>query len=442
MISQEPVIRVGIIDRRNHITGEFEGSFDVDGRPFSGKFGVTDDNGSLSLVDAEGTVVSRAPEILCRRGEDSMVILHDVTIGVQFHWERSESQTFRGDLRFIRRADGTVAAVNLIFLEEYLASVTSSEMSPAAPPEFLKAHTIASRSWIAAMLQREQKNIGIPSQRTRQSERELIRWYDREDHDLYDVCADDHCQRYQGTTKILKGAVTDAVGSTRGVFLVHGGAICDARFSKSCGGLTERYENCWEDTSIPYLQSISDSVHAHDPIRDERQAKTWIRSLPDAYCHTNDRDLLIRILPAVDQETKDFFRWKQEYRRDDLEEILHARSGIDFGTLMDLTPVQRGPSGRIVRLKIQGTKKTLVVGKELEIRRWLSPSHLYSSAFVVETGRDASGIPQKWVLHGCGWGHGVGLCQIGAAVMASQGKSAEEILMHYYRGSELKRMYS
>lgn len=371
-----------------------------------------------------------------------MVILHDVTIGVQFHWERSESQTFRGDLRFIRRANGTMAAVNLIPLEEYLASVTSSEMSPAAPTEFLEAHAIASRSWIAAMLQREQKNIGIPSQRTRQSEREVIRWYDREDHDLYDVCADDHCQRYQGMTKIVKDAVTHAVGSTRGVFLVHGGAICDARFSKSCGGLTERYENCWEDTSIPYLQSISDSVHAHDTIRDEREAKTWIRSLPDAYCHTNDRDLLSRILPAVDQETNDFFRWKQEYRQNELEEILHARSGIDFGTLMDITPVQRGPSGRIVRLKIQGAKKTMVVGKELEIRRWLSPSHLYSSAFVVDTVRDASGIPQKWILHGCGWGHGVGLCQIGAAVMASQGKSAEEILMHYYRGSELKGMYS
>lgn len=442
MISSEPVIRVGIVDRRHSIAGESRGRFLIDGYPFDGQFSAIRDGAFISLTDADGKVISRASEILFKCENDSTFTLHDVTIGSRFHWERKENQTFHGDLRLMLRDDGSLVAINMIHLEKYLASVISSEMNPDAPVEFLKAHAIASRSWLVNMLEREQKHVGLSSLRTLQSEGELLRWYDREDHDLYDVCADDHCQRYQGISKILSSSVAGAVRASRGVFLTQGGEVCDASFSKSCGGLTERYASCWEDVSLPYLQSIPDSRHPYDPVVNEHQAEAWIRSTPEAYCNTTDKSILGQILPAYDQETADFFRWKVKYRREELETVLSSKSGIDFGTLMNLIPVQRGPSGRIVKLRIQGTRKTLTLGKELEIRRWLAQSHLYSSAFVVETKRDAKGVPEEFVLYGGGWGHGVGLCQIGAAVMASGGRSAEEILKHYYRGTELKKLYS
>jgi SpoIID/LytB domain protein len=293
------------------------------------------------------------------------------------------------------------------------------------------------------MLERQKrgKNIGIPAQRSRETESEIVRWYDREDHTSFDVCADDHCQRYQGITKIISAKAKEAIDATRGSFLVHDNGICDARFYKACGGLTELFENAWEETTVPYLQSVSDWQHPYPPVVSEEKAREWILSSPDAYCNTTDGEILRQILPSFDQETTDFFRWKVEYSREELERIVARKSGIDFGTITDLVPLQRGPSGRIIRLKIVGSRKVIVVGKELEVRRWLSNSHLYSSAFVVDAERDQSGIPTRFILHGAGWGHGVGLCQIGAAVMAARGKKAEEIVVHYFPGAHLQRLY-
>ena len=268
----------------------------------------------------------------------------------------------------------------------------------------------------------------------------MIRWYDREDHDLFDVCADDHCQRYQGITKIVSKQAEEAVRETRGMVITYQDEICDARYSKACGGITEEFDTAWDDKRVPYLASISDASVPHRPIRTEEEASRWILSDPEAYCNTKDEGLLEKILPDFDRETKGFFRWTIEYSREELEEILREKSGFDFGTLQEIVPLRRGPSGRISRLKIVGSKRSMVVGKELEIRRWLSRSHLYSSAFVV-TVNIIPGEAERFIFHGAGWGHGVGLCQIGAAVMATRGFSAEEILRHYFRGVEIKKIY-
>lgn len=442
MIAREPTISVGIVDHRHRLTGEFNGVFAAQGRPLQGGFDASVDGENIVLADSAGSICLRSPEITCTGAHGLTFALHDVSIGIGFHWQRKESQTFKGDLKLMPRTDGTLVAMNLIPVEEYLTSVISSEMSAEAPIELLKAHAITSRSWLVAMLEREKKNVGLPSQRTMLREGELIRWYDREDHDLFDVCADDHCQRYQGITRIISPAAAEAVVSTRGLFLVYDNTVCDARFSKSCGGITECFESCWEDASIPYLQSVGDSRHPHGRILNEEGAQKWINSRPDSYCNTTDTRIIKQILPSFDQETADFFRWKIEYRREELEELLRNKSGMDFGTLMGIEPVQRGPSGRIFRLLIRGTKKTLTVGKELEIRRWLSKTHLYSSAFVVEVQRDQAGIPVSYVLRGGGWGHGVGLCQIGAAVMATRGFKAEEIVHHYFLGAETRKLYA
>jgi SpoIID/LytB domain protein len=270
---------------------------------------------------------------------------------------------------------------------------------------------------------------------TRISEEEVIRWYDREDHDLFDVCADDHCQRYQGITKIASSQAEEATRETHGKLITRQGKICDARYAKCCGGITEEFATAWDDREVPYLQSLCDASISHQPLRTEEDARRWMLSAPQTYCNNQDKAFLDKVLPDFDRETRDFFRWTVDYRQEELEEILRMKSGFDFGTLQDIVPLQRGPSGRISRLRIVGSKKDMIVGKELEIRRWLSRSHLYSSAFVVTFQDD------HIIFHGAGWGHGVGLCQIGAAVMATQGFSAEAILTHYFRGVEIKRVY-
>ena len=316
-------------------------------------------------------------------------------------------------------------------------------MSAEAPLELLRAHAITSRSWLVAMLERQKrfKNVGGAARRGRESEEEIVRWYDREDHQSYDVCADDHCQRYQGITKIISATAEQAVQNTRGVFLVQGGEICDARYSKSCGGRSEVFGSAWEDISVPYLPTISDAAVEHPIITFETVAEAWVDASPEAYCNTVDGKILRQVLPSFDQETTDFYRWTVTYAQDELSALLLKRSGIDFGKIRRFEPLQRGPSGRIVRLRIVGSRRTVVVGKELEIRRWLSPSHLYSSAFVVRTEEGAEGVPAKFTLCGAGWGHGVGFCQIGAAVMAAKGFQAETIVKHYFRGAELKKFY-
>jgi len=444
MLKQEPNISVGIYEGRAQARGAFNGVFLInENLSHQGEFHIESVSEHLMSCDAGNQMIARGKELICAPAAGGTFTLRDVTIGVQFHWERKEDQTFEGALRFLRRADGTVTAINEIPVELYLKSVISSEMSPEGPLELLKAHAITSRSWLVAMLERQKKfkHVDVPAQRSRETADEIIRWYDREDHRDFDVCADDHCQRYQGVSKMISPAAAQAVDETRGVFLVYGNEICDARFSKSCGGVSEAFENAWEDTPIPYLQPVSDATIQHPLIRHEAQAEQWMLSSPEAYCNTTDGNILRQILPSFDQETTDFFRWKVEYPREALEELLVSKSGINFGKLLNLVPLQRGPSGRIIKLKIVGSEKNIVVGKELEIRRWLSKTHLYSSAFVVRVERDEKEIPLRFILHGAGWGHGVGLCQIGAAVMATKGFTAEEIVQHYFRNAELRKLY-
>lgn len=435
---------MGILDRRREVKGRLNGPFRVMGRRFpGGAFAAEHSGGDVVLTLFPGGGVFRGGDILCASENDAAFTLSDVTIGVRFHWERQEDQTFQGSLRLIARKDGTIAAVNEIGLERYLESVISSEMNPEAPLELLRAHAVTSRSWLVSMLQRAagaDEGQGLSSGMI-DREGERLRWYGREEHDLYDVCADDHCQRYQGITKIIPGRAARAVGGTGGLFLVHGDEICDARYHKACGGITEPFENVWEGRPVPYLSSVADSPVRHPPVRSEGDAERWIGSNPEAWCRVGDPRVLGRILPSFDQETADFFRWTVACGREELEDILKEKSGIDFGILQNLVPVERGPSGRIVRLKIEGSKAVCMVGKELEIRRWLSRSHLRSSAFIVSVDRDASGKAARFTLRGAGWGHGVGLCQIGAAMMAEKGFRAEDILGHYFTGAELRKLY-
>jgi stage II sporulation protein D len=437
----EPKIKVGVCDGYPEIRGRLNGVFRTNGSSLSGEFTARPREGEVGLYDAFGREILRSPEIHLIAGDRETFTLHEVMIGVRFHWERREEQTFSGDLILLPSGKGTLVAVNEISVEEYLMSVVASEMSGEAPFAFLKAHAITSRSWLVAMLRRGGDMKGGRRETEIRREGEVVRWYDREDHSLFDVCADDHCQRYQGITGRVSGRAAEAVRATRGVFLIHEGAICDARYHKSCGGLTENFATCWEDTPVPYLSHVSDSARPYARLRTEMDAERWILSNPDVFCRTEDQDLLRRILPASDRETVDFSRWQVSYGREELETILREKSGIDFGVLHNLVPLERGPSGRIRLLRIAGSKATLAVGKELEIRRWLSPSHLYSSAFIVSTTRDASGIPARFTLFGAGWGHGVGLCQIGAAVMAEKGYRDEEILLHYFRGTALVKRY-
>ena len=372
--------------------------------------------------------------------------LSDVTIGVQFHWERNENQLFNGALQFLSE-DNKLHAINIVPLEDYLISVISSEMSATSSLELLKAHAVISRSWLIAQVVKgkELDASKVNYQTIHQTEEEYIRWYDREDHRLFDVCADDHCQRYQGITRQSSILVEQAVTETSGLVLMFDGQVCDARFSKSCGGVTENFENVWEPESHPYLQSFCDTEDGHDKVApnltDESQAEKWIRSSPDAFCNTTDRKVLSQVLNDYDQETLDFYRWTVTYLQTELSELICRKTGIDFGQIIGLEPVERGDSGRMVKMKIIGTRKTLIVGKELEIRKILSNSHLYSSAFVVDCEDWTDHIPGKIILTGAGWGHGVGLCQIGAAMMGEKGFSHEEILKHYFVGAELSKPY-
>ena len=380
--------------------------------------------------------------------------LHGVTIGINFHWERKEDQRFQGALRIIVE-DNHLTAVNVIRVEDYLTSVISSEMSATASLELLKAHAVISRSWLLAQIN---KNKEIEAQHTdysacTQTDDELIRWFDREDHTRFDVCADDHCQRYQGITRASTDIVRQAIQATRGQVLMSEDKICDARFSKCCGGAFEEFQYCWEDTPYPYLRKQLDrrirqgQTSVPDPdlpdLTVEAEADRWIRTSPEAFCNTTDKHILSQVLNNYDQETTDFYRWRVEYTQEELSALILKRSGVDYGQIIDLIPVARGTSGRLWKLKIIGTKRTLTIGKELEIRRTLSSSHLYSSAFVVDK-HDLSpeGIPARFPLIGAGWGHGVGLCQIGAAVMGEQGYKYDEILLHYYIGANIEKIYS
>ena len=370
--------------------------------------------------------------------------LKQVTIGVNFHWQQDEDQRFQGALKLVRSPQGIVA-INQVDVEAYLTSVISSEMNADAPAEFLKAHAVISRSWLLAQVERRFAKPTATSLSSWEEPGKYLRWYDREDHELFDVCADDHCQRYQGVTKSANPQAAAAVAATRGEVLVSQDEICDARFSKCCGGATEAFSTCWgEDAgSHPYLNPVGDNPQRSISLdlTQEADAEQWIRTSPDAFCNTSDQTLLRQILNSFDQPTTDFYRWKVRYTQEELTDIIQQKSGRYFGSVIDLVPMKRGKSGRIEELKIVGTELTLTVGKELEIRRWLAPTHLYSSAFVVDKIDVSEGTPAAFVLTGAGWGHGVGLCQIGAAVMASKGYDYRQILSHYFDGAQLEQRY-
>lgn len=372
--------------------------------------------------------------------------LNDVTIGIQFHWERKEDQTFKGSLE-IRIENEKLTAINILPLEDYLVSVISSEMSATSNLELLKAHAIISRSWLLAQTDKSESIAasGKSYKSVVETPEEYIRWYDREDHLNFDVCADDHCQRYQGITRQSTPLVEQAIAETRGMLIMHDGKICDARFSKSCGGISETFEHVWEPEVHPYLQSIVDNPKLDEgfdsDLTNEEAAQKWIRNAPEAFCNTHDKEVLSQVLNDYDQETTDFYRWKLVYQQTDLAELIARKSGRDFGQIIDLIPVKRGLSGRLKKLKIVGTKLTLTIGKELEIRKTLSESHLYSSAFVVDKQDIQNGIPEQFILTGAGWGHGVGLCQIGAAMMGAKGYKSDEILLHYFRGATISKEY-
>ena len=369
--------------------------------------------------------------------------LKAVTIGRNFHWQRQEDQCFKGAFNLVTGENGIVV-INQVDVEEYLTSVISSEMSAQASKELLKAHAVISRSWLLAQIE---KNFRLGRKEEKQQNcyrdnEQLIRWYDREDHNIFDVCADDHCQRYQGITRASNPIVREVIKETRGEVLMDNDTICDARFSKCCGGVTEKFENCWEPVPHSYLTALRDGeTPAYPGLTDEREAEQWIRTSPEAFCNTTDKEILSQVLNNYDQETTDFYRWKVEYTQEELSGLIHQKTGMDFGPIIDLVPLERGSSGRITKLKIVGVRRSFTIGKELEIRRTLSETHLYSSAFVVDKKDIRLDIPSRFILTGAGWGHGVGLCQIGAAVMGAKGYSYRKILTHYFPGASIEKRY-
>ena len=417
------------------ITAMLHGGYVIDG---------SDDriNGDVSVQYADGGILFNGVRYSVLRltpvsESECFFTLCDVTIGVEFHWQRKEAQSFKGGIEFYA-ADGAVTVINNINAEEYLKSVISSEMNAHASLELLKAHAVISRSWLIAQISKKGTDAKNGGKGMRADGNEIVKWYDRDDHDLFDVCADDHCQRYQGITKAYIPTVKRAVEETRGEVLVSDGEICDARFSKCCGGATEEFGYCWEDKDVEYLKGVRDSAD-EAPLPDlttECEAEKWIAAEPEAFCNTSDGEILRQILNDFDMETNDFYRWQVRYSQQELSDIVRERSGIDFGTIESLTPLERGVSGRISRLRIDGSKRSMIIGKELEIRKTLSRSHLYSSAFTVKRENG------DFVIYGAGWGHGVGLCQIGAAVMGSKGYGYREILAHYYKGARVEAAYN
>ncbi|MCM0341801.1 SpoIID/LytB domain-containing protein [Bacteroides fragilis] len=436
---KEPKVQVGILSEPQ-IEFILLNSYHIKGKEIAGRQVVTYVDGQIRW---QGHLYDELLFEPMHEESDAFELLN-VTIGINFHWERKEDQRFMGALKIIVENE-KLTGINVIHVEDYLTSVISSEMSATASLELLKAHAVISRSWLLAQIH---KNKAITASQSlysafTQTDQELIRWYDREDHTHFDVCADDHCQRYQGITRASTEMVRQAIAATRGQILMWEGNICDARFSKCCGGAFEEFQYCWEGIKHPYLSKQRDSKTGSGlpDLRVESEADQWIRTSPEAFCNAKDKKILSQVLNNYDQETTDFYRWKIEYKQDELSELILKRSGIDYGQILDLIPVERGTSGRLVKLKIRGSKRTMTIGKELEIRRTLSTSHLYSSAFVIDKADIVDDVPGRFILTGAGWGHGVGLCQIGAAVMGEQGYPYDTILLHYYIGATIDKLY-
>lgn len=443
----EPKIKVGIVSAPR-ISFSLNGKFKhvETGLEYSGDAEAILNEDTILLIINNKEIKANFPVDLAPVSYQSCdFTLHKVTIGIDFHWERKENQKFKGALRIIKE-DKKLTAINILKLEDYLMSVISSEMSATSSSELLKAHAVISRSWLLAQIEKGDK---LKSEGNyiacHETAEERVKWYDREDHTNFDVCADDHCQRYQGITRASTEAVNKAISDTYGKVLTYNHIICDARFSKCCGGVAELFENVWEPVHHPYLTKVIDGPAAPKgyamDLKIEPNAEKWIRNSPDAYCNTMDKKILSQVLNDYDQETPDFYRWTVTHTQKEIQQLLKKKVGIEVGNVLDLIPLERGESSRLIKLKIVGTKATKIIGKELEIRKALSESHLYSSAFVIEKGELQNGVPQIFTLTGAGWGHGVGLCQIGAAVMGAKGFSYNEILAHYFRGAILEKKY-
>lgn len=436
----EPEVRVGIMTAER-LTFTLNGEFRIKGETITGWQEVTLEEGGLKWRDNVYRELNIRPQ-----SPEATFSLHGVTIGKQFHWERQETQTFQGKLH-LEVYEEKITAINILPVEQYLTSVISSEMKATCPLEFLKASAVISRSWLLAQMERRRNHGQHAFFQFKKTDTESIRWHDQEEHSIFDVCADDHCQRYQGVTRSASPQARQAVEETRGEILTYEGQVCDARFGKCCGGVTNEFQNCWEDAPRRYLRSVRDlpspeGIRLASPdLSSEHAVAQWIRSAPESLCNTQDKALLATVLNDYDQETPDFYRWTVEYSQEELHTLVTKRLKTDLGPILALQPVERSRSGHLVRLCIVGRDRQFTVGKELEIRRVLSPTHLFSSAFIVESSDVVDGVPQHFVIRGAGWGHGVGLCQIGAAVMGSQGYAYNQILKHYYDTAEVTRIY-
>ena len=440
--TEEPKVEVGILLEQEAIRFNMQGTYQMpDGKKVTGEQTAFYQDGQIAWNGASFQEVLFQPT-----SDDCFIEIQDVIIGVDFHWERREAQRFQGSLKLIVEEKG-ITAVNLINVEDYLLSVISSEMSALASLEFLKAHAVISRSWLLDKInhspaEKDNENNGQRSMDNGQ----WIKWYESDAHQRFHVCADDHCQRYQGITRVTSEKAQQAIEATRGQVLMYDGQICDARYSKSCGGAFEEFHAAWADKDLPYLMKGRDlDIMKNEELPDltiEEEAEKWIRTSPEAFCNTQDKQILAQVLNNYDQETTNFYRWQVTYTQEELAALIKKRSGIDFGDIIDLQPVERGTSGRLIKLRIVGSKQILIIGKELEIRRTLSESHLYSAAFVVDkTYKAGKRLPATFTLTGAGWGHGVGLCQIGAAVMGEQGYAYDDILKHYYQGIQIEKIY-
>lgn len=414
--NHEPFVDVGLM-RAERVRIDLHGTFVCERGSISGEEEFMAAGGKIIWRGRAFDTLFFEPE----KRESCSFEVRNVTIGIGFHWERKENQIFKGKVLLLP-VGNDVQVINVVGVEEYLHSVISSEMSKGGSKEFLKAHAVISRSWLLSRSGTErEKEERIPAGMREESGKH-IKWYEREDHTLFDVCADDHCQRYQGIIRSDDPKIAEAIGETRGEVLKYDGEICDTRFSKCCGGISERFSVCWADKDFPYLSPVK-----------------------DPYCNTRDAGILSRLLNDYDRETQDFYRWSVEYTQEEISGIIASRTGIDFGAISGLTPIKRGESGRIYEMEISGSRRTMVIGKELEIRKCLSRSHLYSSAFEVESigtiVKEGIAVPEKFILRGKGWGHGVGLCQIGAAVMGERGFTYKEILEFYFKGASICREY-
>jgi len=444
---EEPRLAVGIVSGRPEVEFELRGEWRLgtDLLPPGGyRCEALGQMLSLAGPGRLSRTGSRELDLTPQGGANTRWALAEVTIGGDFHWQRRERQEFPGALTLAADGEGALSAVNRVPLETYLECVIASEMRADAPLEFLKAHAVISRSWLLAQLAQKARPTFLPPERYPVLAERRFRWTDRQSHSQFDVCADDHCQRYQGLGRLVRSEVSRAVAETRGQALLGGRDVCDTRFSKCCGGLSESFRNAWGDVNLPGLEPVRCLAPDGRRIPDlttEPTAREWIEGRPESFCHVRDPEVLRRILPDYDLETGHFYRWELSVDRPELEELIRAKAGWDPGELLELVPLQRGFSGRLVRLLLVGTRGRLVVGKELEIRRVLSPTHLFSSAFVATPEPGPGGRPRRFHFRGAGWGHGVGLCQVGAAAMACAGWRHEDILGHYFPGTSLSRLY-